>query len=132
MKALLGNKVNDFCLPSALLFVKCFFNSSSSFWLPSFWGCSLEFLSIITASVNWGTVFDLQILTWLLLHTKLSSYLILQKFGFLVCFALKAFPCRDSFLDLNAYFALVYLLHYCFSKNVFEINLFSFKLLIIL
>ena len=29
---------------------------------------------------------------------------------------------RDSFLDLNLYFALVYLLHYYFSKNVFEKN----------
>ena len=38
----------------------------------SFWGCSLELLSIITASANWGTVFDLEILTWLLLHTKVS------------------------------------------------------------
>ena len=33
------------------------------------------------------------------------------------CFALKAFPCRGSFLDLNLYFALVYLFHYYFSKK---------------
>ena len=44
------------------------------------------------------------------------------------CFALKALPSRGSFLDLNLYFAFVYLFNYHFSKNIFEKNyLFSFK-----
>ena len=39
---------------------------------------------------------------------------------------------HSFFLDLHVYFALVYLFHYCFSKNAFEINhLFSFESLII-
>ena len=38
------------------------------------------------------------------------------------CFALSAFPCRGSSLDLKLYFALVYLFHYYFAKNDFESN----------
>ena len=103
-----------------LLFVKCFFIWGSSFWLTSFWGCSLEFLSIITASANWGIVFDLEILTWLLLHTKL----ILQKIGFLVTVLLPSFSMQRCFFGFKRIFGLVYLLHYYFPKNVFERNYF--------
>ena len=111
-----------------LLFVKCFFNWGSSFWLTSFWRCSLEFLSIITTSVNWWTVFNLEIQTWLLLYTKLSSYLILWKIWFLVTALLWRFC-----LDLHIHFAIVYLLYFFFSKKVFKRNyLFSFERLIIL
>ena len=54
MNVLLGNELNDFYLDT-LFFVKCFFNWGSSFF------------------ANWGTVFDLEIPTWVLLHTKLSQ-----------------------------------------------------------
>ena len=49
MKALLDNKLNDFCIDTL-----CFLLNVSLIE-------AAEFLSIITASANWGTVFDLKI-----------------------------------------------------------------------
>ena len=59
MKALLGNKLNDFCLDTI-----CFLSNVGDVLWDSFFG--------ITASANWGRVFDLEIETLLLLYTKLS------------------------------------------------------------
>ena len=44
-----------------------------AFWLALFWGCFLEFLSIIIIIVSWGAVLDLVIPSWLLFDTKLSQ-----------------------------------------------------------
>ena len=49
IKALLDNKLNDFCIDTL-----CFLLNVSLIE-------AAEFLSIITASANWGTVFDLKI-----------------------------------------------------------------------
>ena len=57
---------------NSLFFVKYFFNWGSSFWLFLSWGTSLEFLSVITASAKWEAVLDLEIPSWILVHTKLS------------------------------------------------------------
>ena len=119
----------------SMLFVICFFSWGSSIRLTSFWGCYLEFLSIITASANWRTMFDLSIPTWLLLHSKLSSYLILWKIGFLVTVLLwRTYHAEVLFLDLHVDFALVYFsftdvaIVLVVSKNAYPIqwNIFSF------
>ena len=89
MKFLLGNKLNDLChetlyflvfkyflfsfVSTLMQVLKYFFNWGSSFWLTLFWICSLEFLSIIIDSANWGSVFNLEIPFWLLLDTMLSN-----------------------------------------------------------
>ena len=126
-------------------FMKYFFNWGSSFWLTSFWGCSLEFQSVITASANWGEVFDLEIPSWFLLHTKLSEVAnlffhfvlaeVVEKCIFSHFVALKTCPCRVSrrfLLDLNLYFAVVYLFHYYLKKKKSSeiIYIFSFERLI--
>ena len=51
--------------------LKYFFNWGNSFWLYLFWGCSLEFLSIIIILFIWGAVFDLEIPFWLFFDIEL-------------------------------------------------------------
>ena len=88
MKVLLGNKLNDLYLDNIFFFfdfqvlflqsfvlilvkeLKYSFIRGNSFWLTLFWVRSLEFLSTIFVSANWETVFNLEILSWLLLDTK--------------------------------------------------------------
>ena len=52
--------------------LKYFINWDRSFWLTLFWGCFLEFLSIIIP-VSWRAVYDLEIPSWLPLDSKLST-----------------------------------------------------------
>ena len=119
MKVLLGNKLNEFCLDTLCFLPNVFFNWDSSFWLTSFWGCSLEFLSIITASVNWGTVFDLEIPTWLLLHTKLSSYLILWKIGVLVTVCFQCLSMQRFFFGFKRIFCSCSFVSLLYFKKYF-------------
>ena len=86
MKALLWNKLNGYCLDTLyflvlrnFLFRVCFSLNEGTeiplylaFWLALFWGCFLEFLSIIIILVSWGAVLDLVIPSWSLFDTKLS------------------------------------------------------------
>ena len=98
MKALLGNKLNDFCLNALCFWFSSNFcsdfyfslskrteiflhNWGSSIWLTLLWECSLEFLSItIVFSANWG-----ECLIW---RFHLNYFLILTTIFFPICFSL--------------------------------------------
>ena len=71
-------------------------NWGSSFWLTLFWGCFLEFLSIIIITVILGVVFDLEIPSWLLLDTKLIFTFCFPFYIFSYCVAWKSFQFRVS------------------------------------
>ena len=98
MKVLDWNKFNYFCVDTLCFsfsstfcseFCSNFSETTEVFlwgcfsWLTSFWACTLEFLSNMIVFVNWGTVFNLEISSWLLLDTKLTYFSIL--FWFLCC-----------------------------------------------
>ena len=87
------------------------------FLLSLFFGFSLEFLSVTIDSAYRGAVFDLEIPSCFLLHTKLSIYFSLSwetKTGFLVIVLVgEPFKVECSgdifFLSLNLYFAPILL-----------------------
>ena len=158
MKFLLGNKLHDLChdtlcfLGFQVRFVqsfdtilmkkklKHFFNWGSSFWLTLYGGFFFfKFLSVNFISANLGAVFDLEIPSWLLLDTKRNT------FFFPFCFSLscekgfgnglEGLPVQSVqeifFLDVNLYFALVYLFHYYCLKNFWrELIYYPFECLI--
>ena len=108
---MLGNKLNDVCLDTLYFLglkyfwfrfvsvlmkeLKYFLNWGSSFWLTLFWVCSLELLSIIIVSANWGSVFNLPLynnLNNLFCHFVLVQ--VVKNWIFSHRVGWKAFQCR--------------------------------------
>ena len=95
--------------------LKYFFIWGGSFW---FRVCSLEFLSTIFVSANWGAVFNLDYFLILKLNqvTIFSILFLVQvmKIGFLVILAFQSRLFRWNFFW---FFVLTYLFHYQFFKR---------------
>ena len=88
--------------------LKYLFNWDSSFWVTLFWGCYLKFLSVTIFSANWGAVFDLEISSWFLLDTKLSTlffHFVLAVFSHF--FGWKVVQCR-VFRGYSFWFELIF------------------------
>ena len=77
------------------------------------------FLSCTTAPVNWGTVFDLEIPSWLLLDFKLC--IILFIIGDTVCFSLR--------YETQAGFSVIVLVGKLLKGKVQDTISFGFKLI---